>query len=1076
MLKKISILCFLSILISCEKSYLLQEVSADDSGVNFTNEVKEKGKANILDYLYFYNGGGVSVGDINNDNLPDLYFVSNQGKNKLYLNKGNLQFDDISANAGIEGNSTWDTGVTMTDINGDGWLDIYVCSVVGINEFTGQNQLYINNKNGTFSEKSKEFGLDFKNYSTQASFFDFDKDGDLDMYLLNQNIHNPLTFGTSENRNVKNENAGGKLLRNDKGKFIDISTEAGIYGGQTSYGLGISVADFNQDGWDDIYISNDFHEDDYLYINQQNGTFKDERKNKITTTSKFSMGNDAADINHDGFSDLISIDMLPKEEKYLKISPNDDDFEIQKLKTEMGYLPQQMRNCLQINQQGKHFSEQAWLYGVAATDWSWSPLFADFDLDGNTDLFIGAGIAKRPNDMDYIKYISNDEIRSKLNSSGELDQTVIDKMASGAVKNYIYAGKTNQFIDKTNDWMKEDILISNGAVYTDLDNDGDLDLVLNNYNSKSKIFKNTTENKYFLKVKFKTPTQNTFGIGTKIYAYYKGKLFYNELQTTRGFQSSVEPIIHFGLGNCKQLDSMRIIWNDDTTELLKNIKTNQTLSFTPSKNRKKHIYKTQHNVENNIADEFGLNVQLPENEFNDLNREKLIPYKITNESAALSVGDIDGNGTHDIFIGSSKGNLSHIFLQNNGKFKEKIIQDFEKDRMCEDMDSQFLDVDNDKDLDLIIISGGGEFYGKAMPLLNRIYINDGKGNFKKEENRLPKTYENSSVVRSVDYDNDGDLDLFIGGRAVANQFGKIPISYLLLNDGKGYFSIQKNEDLQKVGMVKDAIWTDINSDKKQDLIVIGEWFSPQIFINKKNKLVNETAIYISQNISGLWQTVQQFDIDNDGDLDFLLGNFGINTRFFANEKTPLQMYVDDFDQNGKTETFLSMYNSNNYYPINSKDELQSQLVSLIGKKYVFYKDFAGKTTEQIFDSKLLNKAKKFEIHTLASGYLRNDNSKLTFVQFPNSLQISPLKNLLYIPEYKAILAIGNAKNVSPYLGNIDSDAGNLIFSNKKIIPILDFGFNYFSRQINKTAILKIQNKNYIISVANNNKLILNEVK
>jgi hypothetical protein len=586
--------------ISCSKNknQLFEKLSPEVSNVKFSNQLDESKNISILDYLYYYNGGGVALGDINNDGLVDIYFTSNQGKNKLYLNKGGNKFEDISVKAGVEGESDWQTGSIMADVNGDGYLDIYVCAVVGINGFEGHNELYINNKDNTFTESASEYGLDIDNYSTSAAFFDYDNDGDLDMYLLNHAVHSESSFGKADIRNKRNYECGDKLFQNNNGQFIDVSEKAGIFGGANGYGLGIAVSDFNLDGNPDIYVCNDFHEDDYYYLNNGDGTFTESMKNYFGHISRFSMGVDVADINHDGFPDLMTLDMLPENEKVLKSSMGDDNVQMLKYRTEkLGYHYQYTRNMLQINQGGKHFTEVALLSGIAATDWSWSTLFADYDQDGEQDIFVCNGIPKRPNDLDYIKYFSNDNVKKKLNTTKLLDKQALKKMPNGIVSNYVFqGGKDLKFNNRSNDWIENDSIISNGGAYADLDNDGDLDVVTNNLNSVASIYINKTNEKAnYLKLKLRFGGKNTFGIGSKVISYVKGKKQYKEIQTTRGFQSSSEPIIHFGFGKISKVDSVQIIWPDKTYQTIKNVKTNQTLTIQPAKNLKSFNYAILHN-------------------------------------------------------------------------------------------------------------------------------------------------------------------------------------------------------------------------------------------------------------------------------------------------------------------------------------------------------------------------------------------------------------------------------------------------------------------------------------------------
>ncbi|MEY4038576.1 MAG: putative adhesin, partial [Bacteroidota bacterium] len=813
--------------ISCSKNknQLFEKLSPEVSNVKFSNQLDESKNISILDYLYYYNGGGVALGDINNDGLVDIYFTSNQGKNKLYLNKGGNKFEDISVKAGVEGESDWQTGSIMADVNGDGYLDIYVCAVVGINGFEGHNELYINNKDNTFTESASEYGLDIDNYSTSAAFFDYDNDGDLDMYLLNHAVHSESSFGKADIRNKRNYECGDKLFQNNNGHFVDVSEKAGIFGGANGYGLGIAVSDFNLDGNPDIYVCNDFHEDDYYYLNNGDGTFTESMKNYFGHISRFSMGVDVADINHDGFPDLMTLDMLPENEKVLKSSMGDDNVQMLKYRTEkLGYHYQYTRNMLQINQGGKHFTEVALLSGVAATDWSWSALFADYDQDGEQDIFVCNGIPKRPNDLDYIKYFSNDNVKKKLNTTKLLDKQALKKMPNGIVSNYVFqGGKDLKFNNRSNDWIENDSIISNGGAYADLDNDGDLDVVTNNLNSVASIYINKTNEKAnYLKLKLRFGGKNTFGIGSKVISYLKGKKQYKEIQTTRGFQSSSEPIIHFGFGKTSQVDSVQIIWPDKTYQTIKNVKTNQTLTIQPAKNRKSFNYAKLHPgvvpIFKKSVTNLGIDFIHQENDFVDFTAQKLIPYQRSDRGPATVVGDLNNDGKSDVFFGGAQGKQAAIYLQNGDGFSKKVFPSIVSDSIYEDASAVIADFNNDRQNDLIVASGSGQY---AADLVHRLYL----GNALTKSNFPDTKAMNASVIKTLDYDKDGDLDLFIGNNSKYNSFGKMPDCYLL-NNNKGVFNLVQSKTFEGIGMVTDAVVTDFNKDGSQDLIVVGEWMKP----------------------------------------------------------------------------------------------------------------------------------------------------------------------------------------------------------------------------------------------------------
>lgn len=1071
MLKTFFCISFFLSLIACNNKKLLFESSPPlKTGINFQNTLTESDDFNILDYLYFYNGGGVAIGDINNDGLPDIYFSGNQVKNKLYLNKGNLTFEDITKKAGVEGNSDWNTGAVMGDVNGDGWLDIYVCAVVGIRGLKGHNELFINNGDNTFTESAKKYGLDYDTYSSTAVFLDYDLDGDLDIFLLNHAIHTQQSFGPANLRLKRSYDAGDKLLRNDGGTFTDISEEAGIYGGITGYGLGVAVADFNQDGYPDIYVGNDFHEDDYYYMNNGDGTFTESLKKYFGHTTRFSMGNDVADINHDGLPDIISLDMLPKEEKVLKSSDGDEDFNILRLRTlQYGYHYQFSRNMLQINQGDGMFSETALMSGVAATDWSWSALFADYDQDGEQDLFIANGILKRPNDLDYIKFVSSEQVKVKIDATKLVDQKALDLMPSGAVKNFIFKGSGNlYFEDKSNDWIPNELTFSTAIALGDLDNDGDLDLVINNVNASASLYINQTDEKAgYLKLKFNYTSPNTYGIGTKVFSYHNGKLQYKELYTVRGFQSSSEPILHFGYGNVKIIDSLRIIWPDNTSQIITDISVNQFLTISPDntnpfnykvlKSHKKLLFKL-------LKNRLGIDFEHKEDRYVDFDRQKLIPYRVSDRGPATALGDINNDGKIDIFFGSSKFMPSQIYLQLDSTFERIRIPEIEKDSIKEDVVAIIANFTNDSKSDIVVGSGGADFYNQMKPLLDSYYIGS-DSTFR--DGSLPEYFENASIIVAEDYDKDGDLDLFVGGLSVSNDFGKIPNSYLLNNEN-GKFSIVENLGLQKSGMVTDAVWSDYNDDGEIDLIVVGEWMSPKFFKNQGGILTEDNVL--NKQINGLWQAIIPFDIDGDGDTDYVLGNWGQNSKFKASESYPMKMYYSDFDNNGSTETIITIEKEGKYYTLEGFDELSEQLVGL-KKKFTSYNDFSGKTVNEIFDYKTLKAANLLEVNNLNSGYLKNENGIFHFYKFPQSLQVAPIMALVVYDfdgdGKEDVLAGGNYFGVKPFQGRFDAFSGAVIRNETDILLGYKIGLELTNKSIRHLNIISLHKNDYLLVTINN---------
>ena len=1061
------------LIVGCSKKqdHLFEKLSPEKSSITFNNQLDPSKNISILDYLYYYNGGGVALGDINNDGLVDVYFTSNQGKNKLYLNKGDDKFEDITSKSGVEGQSDWNAGTVMADVNGDGFLDIYVCAVVGINGFEGHNELFINNKDNTFTESAAQYGLDLDNYSSSAAFFDFDGDGDLDMYLLNHAVHSESSFGNAEIRNKRNYECGDKLFRNDNGKFVDVSEKAGIFGGANGYGLGLAISDFNLDGYPDIYVCNDFHEDDYYYLNNGDGTFTESLKKHFGHTSRFSMGVDVADINHDGFPDIMTLDMLPEDEKVLKSSLGDDNVQMLKLRTEkLGYHYQYTRNMLQLNQAGNNFTETALLSGVAATDWSWSALFADYDQDGEQDLFVSNGIPKRPNDLDYVKYYSNDQIKNKIATTKLLDKEALKKMPKGNVTNYVFQGsKDLMFNNRSSDWIENDSIISNGSGYADIDNDGDLDVITNNLNSVASVYINKiNKNANYLKLKLRFGGKNTFGIGTKVISYTKGKRQFKELQTTRGFQSSSEPIIHFGYGKITKIDSIVVIWPDKTHQTLKDVKTNQTLTIKASANRKTFDYNRLHPailpIFKKVETSLGINFTHQENDFIDILVQKLIPFQRSDRGPATAIGDLNGDGKEDIFFGSSKDKKAVVYLQNAKGFSNKLFNEIDNDSIFEDASAVIGDFNNDKINDLFVASGGGE---NASNLQDRLYLAK-NGQFVKST--LPKLSQNASVVKTFDYDKDGDLDIFVGNNSLNNRFGSTSVCYLL-NNNKGVFTVVQSKVFSGIGMVTDAVVTDFNKDKKLDLIVVGEWIKPTFFANTNGQFMDVTATVFPEKSNGLWQSIIPFDIDHDGDLDYLVGNWGMNSKFVASQNFPMKMYYDDFDENGTFETIVAIAKNDQYYTTAGLDDLAEQFSGLVKKKFHSYKSFAGKTLEEVFDPKMLEKAKLYEVHNLKSGYLRNDKGKFVFVPFSNKMQVAPITSFVKAnfdsDKKEEVFAAGNYFGVSPYHSRFDGFSGALMKNEKTIYLGNQVGIDLTQKAVRHLDIVNFNGKNYLLITINN---------
>jgi hypothetical protein len=1024
-------------LISCHRSNtLFVSLSPSETHVDFQNNLEKRDLFSILYYLYYYNGGGVAIGDINNDGLPDIYFTANsKGHNKLYLNKGNFKFEDITEKAGVSGSSDWCTGVTMADVNGDGYLDIYVCAITHAYGLQGHNELFINNKNGTFTESAAQYGLDFSGYTTQAVFFDYDHDGDLDCYLLNQSHKPNENIVDTSNRRKFDPNAGDRLLRNDMNtpakKFTDVSAQAGIYQSSLGYGLGIAVGDLNNDGWDDIYIGNDFHENDYYYVNNGNGTFTESGAKVFNHYSRFSMGNDIADYNNDGQLDVMTVDMLPNDEKILKSYGSDENPSIYQMKIiHNGFQYQFSKNCLQRNNgNGTSFSETGLLSGVSATDWSWCPLFADFDNDGNKDLFISSGIPKRPVDLDYIKFVSNLYVHKRLNTSDKLDDVALDKMPDGSSHPFLFKGDGKlSFKDVSNDWgtgaMKG---YYNGAAYADVDGDGNLDIVINSLNAPALILKNTAPHKDFISISFKGNNQNTFGIGAKAYVFTKGRMQYQQLMLTRGFQSSSDTKLHFGLDSSGIIDSILVVWPDQKFQLLKNIKPNQQLPLLQKDAtgvfNYADFFKPKPAYLTDISDKIPVNWSHQENKFDDYDVQYLIPHAESTRGPKIAVADVNGDGLDDFYACGASGQPGTLMIQQkDGSFNSTDATGFNKDAICEDVDAVFFDANGDGHPDLYVVSGGNEHTGNDSALLDRLYLNDGKGHFQKSVAALPPIFQNKSCVTVADVDKDGDMDIFVGTLANAKAYGIPQTSFLLINDGKGKFSIapQNVIPLTNIGMVTSASFADVNNDGWPDLVMAGEWMPVTIFINK-NGAFKASAIPHS---SGWWQSIFIDDVNNDGHIDVLAGNWGWNNKLWSSKNGPLRLYVSDYDLNGQMDQLLSYTSNGVEYPFLAKDEVERQL-PLLKKHYLTYSEYAGVPMKDVFYG-WIDTIQPLVTERLGSAVCYGDGKgNFALNDLPTGIQLAPIFSFQKIsPTFNGnqnlYLTGGNFFDVSPYEGRYDA--------------------------------------------------------
>ena len=948
--------CLLLSLLSCtNNNSLFVSVKKNKTQINFQNNLTSTADLNILNYLYYYNGAGVAAADFNNDGLADLYFTGNQTEDKLFLNVGELQFKDITTEAHINNPFPWTTGVTTVDINNDGFLDIYICKVGKHNSITGKNLLYLNqglDKNGipVFKESASLFGLDIVSLATQATFFDYDKDGDLDLFLMNHSLYPNSNYGKGVIRRQVDKMSGDKLYENKQGTYVDVSTQSGIFQGKIGYGLGVSIGDVTNDGYPDIYVGNDFFENDYLYINQKNKTFSEVISKDKTTlghTTHYSMGNAIADLNNDSQLDIVSLDMLPENLTTYKTSGLEFPYQTYQYYLKNGYAPQFMQNTLHYNNGNGTFSETAYLSGIAATEWSWSPIVADYDNDGFKDLYITNGILGATNDMDYINFISNEKIQKQLATEKSQRNLELSKqIPQKKVKNYFY--KNNQdktFKNVTSTWASHGDSYSNGGTSVDLDNDGDLDLVINNINEDAFVLENTldqnSQNSY-LKIKFKGNSTNIFGIGTTVKAYYQNKVIVEENYTTKGYLSSVEPKIHLGLGDAKVIDSLEIIWSTNAHETLRDIKSNQEIVVYYKNALKNYSYEVLGKQPSFFVNKDSI-VDFKHKDLQSLefNRDQIIPYASTNLGPHIAVSDINNDGLEDFFIGGGKSQSSQLFIQNKkGKFTSEQSDTFKTDAIHEDVSAVLFDANGDNFKDLLVVSGGNEFK-KGAPLQPKLYINY-KGKFKRDTVQFKNIETNASKVSAIDIDNDGDMDISILSNMVPWQFGKTPTQYIFENDGQGKFkdvTLNFGIDFKESGNVTDIVWVDLNEDNFLDAIVVGYWMPIKVFMNDGKKLTLQKITQL-QKTNGWWNSIKANDFDKDGDIDFIVGNWGLNTRLKATPNEPITLYSNDFDDNGTIDPVITHFYQKQETPFASKDELVKQ-IPFLNKKYLSYKDFAN---------------------------------------------------------------------------------------------------------------------------------------
>lgn len=1050
-----------SCLLSCgrKEDALFNRMDASATGIGFTNRLRETEEQNILTYEYFYNGGGVAAGDFNNDGLVDLYFTGNQVENKLYLNKGGFKFEDITAKAGVAGRKdSWKTGVSLADVNADGWLDIYVCYSGNLPLELRKNQLFINSGIKTslpagkgaggavvFTEQAETYGLADAGYSTQAAFFDYDLDGDLDCFLVNHNLkdyeRNP---DASAMRTKRDEYAGDKLFRNDSGKFTEVTQAVGIKSNPLGFGLGLAVADVNADGLPDIYVGNDYVEDDYLYMNQGDGTFRDGLREMLGHTSRFTMGVDIADVNNDARPDIFTLDMLPEDNTRQKLLAFPDNWNNYQSMLANGFWHQNMRNMLHINNgAGGNFSEIGQLAGVSNTDWSWAALFADFDNDGWKDLFVTNGEIKDFTNSDFIRYTADEQMKAAAGQPHESLLEQIRKMPSSPTHNYIFKNNGNlTFTDKTTHWGFGKPTVANGAVYTDLDNDGDLDIVTNNNNEVAGIYKNnTSENSIsgkpqtsFLKIRLKGPASNPWGVQAKVFVEYGGLRQYQEFSPVRGFQSSIVDGLHFGLGKGAHPAKVRVVWPDGKTQTLGKVKINRMLALDYGN----ASVPSAENVSVSplfTADPNTLRFTHKENYTSDFARQILLPYQYSYAGARMATGDVNGDGLDDVYLGGARNQPGSIFLQRkNSILLEAQTPAFDADSVYEDKDAVFFDADGDKDLDLYVVSGDYSQPKNSVSQQDRLYQNDGKGTFTRNKTALPGEFFNSSCVKSLDVDHDGDVDLFVGGTVVPGEFPRSEPSLFLVNNGKGKFSTGHSLSL---GLVSDAVVVENGRNGSPQLIVLGEWMHPKAvsFQTPKPAIADlpvRDANATSRLLNGWWNRIAAGDLDGDGDQDLVLGNLGGNCQMKPSGTEPMRIAASDFDGNGTLDPVLSYYIANRQHPAVSRDELLEQIVSL-RRQYIDYQSFATATMEDLFPGNALKNALSFRIDFAETCVLENTPAGFVLHSLPLPAQYAPVYAIA-IHDFdgdgkKDLLLCGNQSQYHLRIGRMDANHG-FLFRNK----------------------------------------------
>jgi hypothetical protein len=1120
-------------------------LSADETGVDFANRLEYTESFNPYTFRNFFNGGGVGFGDVNNDGLIDIFLCGNQVDNKLYLNLGDFKFKDITGEAGVASSGVWTAGVSIADVNGDGWQDIYLCKSGSPEGENRHNELFINNGPGaegkiSFTEKAAAYGIDDLGLSTHAAFFDYDKDGDLDLYLLNNSIRSVGGYDLRPGqREIRDTLGGNKLYRNDSpapqlpappnppegggrragmsrsgsppsgglgGAFVDVSAQAGIYGSNIGFGLGVTIGDVNRDGWLDIYVSNDFFERDYLYINNRDGTFTEVLEEQLREISLSSMGADMADLNNDGYPEIFVTDMLPEEEDRLKTKTTFEDWDKYQLNLRNGYYRQFTRNVLQLNNADGTFSEIGRLADVEATDWSWGALIADLDNNGWKDIFVANGIFKDLTDQDYINFYSDPRtIRKILTREGAVIQRMIDTIPSEPLPNYAFSNEGEfPLVNRAEEWGLGKPGFSNGSAYGDLDNDGDLDLVINNVNMPAFIYRNNAErlrpDNHYLQIKLEGPAPNTLALGAQVTAYRQGEQKFQELAPMRGFQSSVDPRLHFGLGDWTMLDSVVVRWPDGRYTVMTDVPANQQLTLQPPPTPPKgggaeparpanmpRVFSPPSGgsggglspPSEGQGGALGIDYRHRENEFDDFDRDRLIYHMLSTQGPKVAVADVNGDGREDFFIGGARESAGALFVQQpGGRFRRTNESLLEADKLSEDTDCLFFDADGDGDADLYVASGGNEFPTSSHALIDRLYLNDGGGNFTKSDQVLPTdNFESTGCVDAADYDGDGDLDLFVGIRLRPFLYG-VPVNgYILENDGTGKFrniTEQVAPELEQLGLLTDARWLDYDVDGDTDLLIAGEWMPLVLFINENGRLTKAPEAAGLAGTNGFWNTLAVGDVNGDGRPDFIAGNHGLNTRMKASPDKPVSMYINDFDRNGSIEQLITVYNGEEAYPLALRHDLVEQMPGL-KKKYLKYKDYKEQTIRDIFTPEQLAKAIRLEVYeTRTMLFLGKADGSFESRTLPLQAQYTPIYGLLVRDldgdNNEDILMGGNFYWAKPEVGIHDAGYGLFLRGdgqgNFVPQPARESGF-FIKGEVRDIVTISVNGKQIVLAARNN---------